>query len=53
VNPKSGGTELSAEEQLKKQSEKLINIKPVEENEPPHEKMKRRKALECCGSYGR
>jgi hypothetical protein len=34
-----------------KQTEELANINSIKENEPAHEKMRRRKALECCGSF--
>lgn len=39
-------------EQLKMQTEGSAHIQPTNENEPAHEKIKRRKALECCGSFG-
>jgi len=52
LNTESGSNENSAEKQLKKDAGKLINIQPVKENEQPPEKIKRRKALECCGSFG-
>lgn len=48
---KSQEIDNASPEQIKKQSKELIKIQQTKENEPAHEKMRRRKALECCGSF--
>ena len=48
-------TESAAEssgKQLNEEANKQIQVLPVNETEPPPEKILRRKAFECCGSYG-
>jgi hypothetical protein len=48
---KSIETDRAAGDNFRKQTKGLTNIQPIGENEPAHEKMRRRKALECCGSF--
>ena len=42
----------SSEKQLIKEVKKQIHVQQINKTEPQAEKMRRRKALECCGSFG-